>query len=69
MGGVWEVRQGVGHFGEGGLPSRGATWHMESETPPKLLHLPYVKEVSERIEKMCRPLGVKTVMKTADTVT
>ena len=33
---------------------------MESETPPKLLHLPYVKGVSERIEKMCRPLGVKT---------
>ena len=41
---------------------------MESETPPKLLHLPYVKGVSERIEKMCRPLGVKTVMKTADTL-
>ena len=41
---------------------------MESETPPKLLHLPYVKGVSERIEKMCRPLGVKTWMKTADTL-
>ena len=36
--------------------------------PPKLLHLPYVKGVSERIEKMCRLLGVKTVMKTADTL-
>ena len=41
---------------------------MESETPPKLLHLPYVKGVSEQIEKMCWPLGVKTVMKTADTL-
>ena len=40
---------------------------MESEMPPKLLHLPYVKGVSEQIEKMCRPLGVKTVMKTVDT--
>ena len=40
---------------------------MESEMPPELLHLPYVKGVSEQIEKMCRPLGVKTVMKTADT--
>ena len=41
---------------------------MESETPPKLLHLPYVKGVSERIERMCRPLGVRTVMKTASTL-
>ena len=43
------------------------TWRVRH--PPKLLHLPYVKGVSERIEKMCHPLGVKTVMKTADTVT
>ena len=41
---------------------------MKTETPPKLLHLPYVKGVSERIEKLCRPLGLKTVMKTAGTL-
>ena len=37
-------------------------------TPPRLLHLPYVRGVSEQNEKMWRPLGVKTVMKTADTL-
>ena len=41
---------------------------MESERLLKLLHLPYVKGVSEQIEKMCHPLGVKTVTKTADTL-
>ncbi len=41
---------------------------MESPTPPKILHLPYVKGVSERIEKMCRPLGVRTVMKSTNTL-
>ena len=41
---------------------------MENETPPKLLHLPYVNGVSEQIEKLCHPLGVKTVMQTADTL-
>ena len=45
-----------------------ANMTVESETSPKLLHLPYVKGVSERIEKMCRPLGVRTVMKSASTL-
>ena len=39
---------------------------MESENPPKLLYLPYVKGVNEQNE-MCQPLGVRTVMKTAST--
>ena len=42
--------------------------NMESEIPPKLLHLPYVNGVNEQIEKMYCPLGVKTVMKTAYTL-
>ena len=41
---------------------------MESQTPPKLLHLPHVKGVRERIETMCRPLGGKTVMKSTSTL-
>ena len=41
---------------------------MESQTPPKLLYLPYVKGVSEHIEKMCRPLGMRTVIKSASTL-
>ena len=48
-----------------GTPTSSSTT-MESETPPELLHLPYVKGVSELIERMCRPLGVRTVMKTAN---
>ena len=34
----------------------------------KLLHLLYVKRVSEWIKKMWQPLGVRTVMKTANTL-
>ena len=41
---------------------------VESETPPKLLLLPYVRGFSEQIEKMCRPLGVRTVMKSTSTL-
>ena len=40
----------------------------EKETPPKLLLLPYVRGVSEQIVKMCRPLGVRKVMKSASTL-
>ena len=40
---------------------------IESETHPKLLLLPYVRGFSEQIKKMCRPLGVRTVMKSAST--
>ena len=32
-----------------------------SQTSPKLLLLPYIPGISERIEKTCQPLGVKTV--------
>ena len=39
-----------------------------SQTLPKLLLLPYVPELSERIEKMCRPLGVKTVCRSRYTL-
>ena len=37
-----------------------------SQTPPKLL--PYIPGLSERIEKMCRPLGVKTVSRSRCTL-
>ena len=39
-----------------------------SQALPKLLLLPYVPELSERIEKMCRPLGVKTVCRSRCTL-
>ena len=32
-----------------------------SQTSPKLLLLPYIPGISERIKKTCQPLGVKTV--------
>ena len=32
-----------------------------SQTSPKLLLLPYIPGISERIEKTCQPLGVKTI--------
>ena len=41
---------------------------MESQTPPKILNLPHVKGISERIETMCRPLGVKSVTKSTSTL-
>ena len=34
----------------------------------RLLHLPYVKGVSEHMKKMCRPLGVRTVMRLTSTL-
>ena len=37
-------------------------------THPKLLLLPYIMELSERIEKMCRPLGVKSVSRSRCTL-
>ena len=39
-----------------------------SQTPPKLLLLTYITELSERIDKMCRPLGVKTVSRSRCTL-
>ena len=39
-----------------------------SETPPKLLLLPYVPGLSERIERACQPLGVKTVCRSRSTL-
>ena len=41
---------------------------MESQTPPKLLHLPYAKGVSEQIKTMFQPLGGKTVTKSTSTL-
>ena len=40
----------------------------ESQTPPKLLLIPYIPEVSERIERLCCPLGVRTVCKSRGTL-
>ena len=39
-----------------------------SQTSPKLLLLPYIPGISERIEKTCRPLGVKTVSRSKCTL-
>ena len=39
-----------------------------SQTPPKLRLLPYIPKLSERIEKMCRPLGVKTACRSRCTL-
>ena len=41
---------------------------MECQVSPKLLRLPYVKGVSERIKTMSQPLGVKTVTKSTSTL-
>ena len=41
---------------------------IESETPLKLLLVPYARGFIEQIKKMCRPLGVSTVMKSASTL-
>ena len=39
------------------------------ETPPKLF-LPYISGISERIDRICRPLGIEKFMKfLAETVT
>ena len=39
-----------------------------SETPPKLLLLQYIPGLSERIERACQPLGVKTVCRSRSTL-
>ena len=39
-----------------------------NQPAPKLLRLPYIPELSERIERVCRPLGVKTVCKSRGTL-
>ena len=41
--------------------------HPEEE-PPKILCTPYVRGVSERLEKVCAPLGVKAVLKPQRTI-
>ena len=40
----------------------------EEESKPKVLHLPYIRGVSERIERGCRNLGVRTVFKSGNTL-
>ena len=40
----------------------------EEESKPKVLYLPYVRGVSERIERRCRNLGVRTVFKSHNTL-
>ena len=44
--------------------------HTEDETTEskKLLILPYVKDVSEKIERIAAPLGVKTVFRSGNTL-
>ena len=38
------------------------------ESKPKVLYLPYIRGVSERIERGCRNLGVRTVFKSRNTL-
>ena len=37
------------------------------ETPPKLF-LPYISGISERVDRICHPLGIKTVYKSKSTL-
>ena len=40
----------------------------QEQTTPKFLHLPYVRGVSERIERKCRRLGIRTTFKSKGTL-
>ena len=40
----------------------------EQTTTPKFLHLPYMRGVSERIERKCRHLGIRTTFKSKGTL-
>ncbi len=39
-----------------------------TENESKLLVLPYIKGISEKIEKMCRPLNIKVNFQTSTTL-
>ena len=45
-----------------------STQTAEQTTTPKFLHLPYVRGVSERIERKCRHLGIRTTFKSKGTL-
>ena len=49
-------------------PQRQQTCEPDEEEPPKTLHLPYVRGLSEKIEKTCGPLGVKAIFKPQSTL-
>ena len=40
----------------------------EEEEPLKTLHFPYVRVLSEKVEKTCGPLGVKAIFKPQSTL-
>ena len=49
--------------------------HVHHHTPQtvtdnskKVLYLPYVRDISERIQQVCRPLGISTVFKSSNTL-
>ena len=49
--------------------------HVHHHTPQtatddskKVLYLPYVRDISERIQQVCRPLGISTVFKSSSTL-
>ena len=49
-------------------PQRQQTCEPDEEEPPKTLQLPYVRGLSEKIEKACGPLGVKAIFKPQSTL-
>ena len=49
-------------------PQRQQTCEPDEEEPPKTLQLPYVRGLSEKIEKTCGPLGVKAIFKPQSTL-
>ena len=49
-------------------PQRQQTCEPDEEEPPKTLHLPYMRGLSEKIEKTCGPLDVKAILKPQSTL-
>ena len=45
-----------------------STQTADQTTTPKFLHLPYVRGVSEWIERKCRRLGIRTAFKSKGTL-
>ena len=60
--------QWLSHTGDCPLPQETPQIPSPRSTGPAHLHLPYVKGVSERIERVCRHLEIKTTFKSQGTL-